>query len=371
MNTNIITPLQIKVNDIWFINMGMAVVDILYQNTIIQIDIDNVSKASLSEPFISIKSLFCFEPTDVVVVIRAGTVHNKKIHHKILNNINQIVDKNHLHFFIEDLFTTDTNAPELDLITQISKYFNLKYTIYHCEKNNFTKYFDWYVVDSIRSLSTLPNIHPYFSKKICCLNRRYTDYRYLASAFLSNYINDISLTQHYSLPTVENSLIDIDKLDYRLNIKTGLSILHGQGRITNYQTPVDVDYTSKQASDKLIAITQNCFCSLVTESKFHSSMPNFSEKTLRAIISGRPFVLLAPQGTLQLLKDLGFKTFNKFWDESYDLELDPTKRFEKAMFVVKEILEKEHLDIESMMSILQHNQQHLASIPKRMYQLLI
>jgi hypothetical protein len=345
-------------------------VDIFYQNTIIHISVDNVSKASLAGPFMTIKSLFCFKPDDVVVVIRAGAVHHEKVHYKIMNNINQIVDKNHLHFFIEDLFTTDTDPPELDLIKKISKYFNLEYTIYHCEKNNFTKYFDWYVADSVLSLTELPSIHQHFSKKICCLNRRYTDYRYLASAFLSNYANDVSLTQHYSLSTVENSLISVDKLDYKLNIKTGLAILHGLGRINNQQTPIDVDYTSKQASDKLIAITQNCFCSLITESKFHSGMPNFSEKTLRAIISGRPFVLLAPVGTLQLLKDLGFKTFSKFWDESYDLELDSTKRFEKAMFVVKEILEKESLDIEPMMSILEHNQQHLASIPKQMYRLL-
>jgi len=348
----------------------MATVDILYQNTVIQIESNNVSTTVLSEPFISIKSLFCFEPTDIVVVIRAGTVHNEKIYHRILNNINQIVDKDHLHFFIEDLFTTETNTSELDLTKKISKYFNLEYTVYHCEKNNFTNYFDWYVADSVLSLTKLPSIHRHFSKKICCFNRRYTDYRYLASAFLSNYTNHVSLTQHYSLPTVENSLIDIDQLDYKLQIKTGLSILHGQGRIDNYQTPVDVDYTSKQASDKLISITQDSFCSLITESKFHSTMPNFSEKTLRAIISGRPFILLAPLGTLQLLKDLGFKTFSKFWDESYDLESNSTRRFEKVMFIVKEILEKEHLDIEPMMSILEYNQQHLASIPKQMYRLL-
>lgn len=268
------------------------------------------------------------------------------------------------------MFTTETNIPELNFIKKVSGYFKLEHTVYHCEKNNFTRYFDWYVADSVLSLTELPSIHQFFSKKICCFNRRYTDYRYLASAFLSNYTNHVSLTQHYSLPTVENSLIDIDRLDYKLQIKTGLSILHGQGRINSYQTPVDVDYTSKQASDKLIAITQDSFCSLVTESKFHSTMPNFSEKTLRAIISGRPFVLLAPAGTLQLLKDLGFKTFSRYWDESYDLEQDSTKRFEKVMFVVKEILEKENLDIEPMMPLLEYNQQQLGSIPKRMYRLL-
>lgn len=347
----------------------MAVVDIFNQTKVVQITTDTVSETPLSEPFISINSLFNFSKDDIVIVIRAGALTSDKILYKTLNNLNQITNKKHLHFFIEDLFTTETNPPELNFIKQISKYFNLNFTVYHCEKNNFTKYFDWYVADCVLSISLLPEIHSHFSKKICCLNRRYTDYRYLASAFLSNYVNHVALTQHYSLSTVENSLIDVDKLDYKLDINTGLRTLHGQGKINNYQSPVDVDYTSKEASDKLIAITQDSFCSLVTESKFHSTMPNFSEKTLRAIISGRPFVLLAPPGTLKLLRDLGFKTFSKYWDESYDLETDSTKRFEKVMFVVKDILEKESLDIEPMLPVLKHNQEQLKSIPRRMYQL--
>lgn len=347
----------------------MAVVDIFYQNNVIQIGKMSVSVTPASEPFISIAGLFKFQPHDIVVVIRAGAVTNDQILHRTLNQINQITDKSHLHFFIEDLFTTEVDPIELEFIEKVSKYFKLKSTIYHCEKNNFTKYFDWYVADCVLSNKHLPEIHPYFSKKICCLNRRYTDYRYLASAFLSNYPNHVALTQHYSLPTVENSLINLDQLDTDLNIKTGLSILHGQGKLNNYLAPVDVDYTSSEGVNKLLAITQDSFCSLVTESKFHSTMPNFSEKTLRAIISGRPFILLAPSGTLQLLKDLGFKTFSRYWDESYDLETDSTKRFEKVMLVVKDILEKESLDIEPMLAILEHNQEQLKSIPKRMYKL--
>jgi hypothetical protein len=348
----------------------MATVDIFYQNTMKQIDSDKVSVSHLPKTFKSIDNLFNFGLTDVVVVIRAGAVYNKKIYSKILNNINQIENKKHLHFFMEDLFTTPTNSPEMELMTNISKYFNLEYTIYHCEKNNFTKYFDWFIAERVIELTERPRIHQRFSKKVCCFNRRYTDYRYLASAFLSNYANDVSLTQHYSLSTVENSAINIEQLDNKLNIKTGLAILQGKERINDYQIPVEVGYTSWIARWRLIKTTQDSFCSLVTESKFHSTMPNFSEKTLRAIISGRPFILLAPAGTLQLLKDLGFKTFSRYWDESYDLELDPTKRFEKVMFVVKEILEKEHLDIEPMLPILEHNQQHLGSIPKQMYRLL-
>lgn len=43
-----------------------------------------------------------------------------------------------------------------------------------------------------------------------------------------------------------------------------------------------------------------------------------TEKTYKAIVSQRPFILFAPSGSLELLKKEGFKTFDSFIDESYD-----------------------------------------------------
>lgn len=346
----------------------MSNVDICYQNKIIHLSDYGLTASVLSEPFISIKEIFNFDNNDLIVVLRAGIVSNEQIQKRLINQIGSIKNKGRCYFFIEDLFTVEKF--ELELIDKISKKLNIDPVIFHCEKNNDTEYFDWYVSSYVLSIKDYPVITTDFSKKICCFNRRFTDYRYLASAFLSNYKEDTIVTQHYSLLEIGKSSIDIDKLDARLNLKTGIDFLRLQEKIKNSNDPVNVDYTSPEAITELIKLTQDCFCSLITESKFHSAMPNFSEKTLRAIISGRPFVLLAPVGTLQLLKDLGFKTFSRFWDESYDLEQDSTKRFEKVMFVVKEILEKENLDIEPMMSVLEHNQKQLGSIPKRMYQLL-
>ena len=338
---------------------------------ITQITESNILKSSVyTKPFSTVDSLFNFSIHDVVVVIKAGAIYNKKIKDRLSNSLSQIKLKQHIHFFIEDLFAVDIDPLEIKFINDLVKILDIKHTIYHCEKNNFTKYFDWFVCDSVLSISNSPIITTNFSKKICCLNRRYTDYRYLASAFLSNYKNSVHLSQYYSLDQVEQCRIDIDSLSENLKIKTGIGILRGQGKERDYTSPVNVDYISEENVKELIKITQNSYCSLVTESKFHSTMPNFSEKTLRAIIAGRPFVLLAPPGTLQLLRDLGFKTFSKYWDESYDLETDSTKRFEKVMFVVKDILEKENLDIEPMLSVLKHNQEQLKSIPRRMYQLL-
>ena len=45
----------------------------------------------------------------------------------------------------------------------------------------------------------------------------------------------------------------------------------------------------------------------------------------------QPFIVLGNPGTLAYLKKLGFKTFNRWFDESYDGELDFKKRLEKII----------------------------------------
>jgi hypothetical protein len=51
----------------------------------------------------------------------------------------------------------------------------------------------------------------------------------------------------------------------------------------------------------------------------------------------QPFILLGAAGSLQHVKDMGFKTFGEFWDETYDLELDDKQRFNNIMSVIESI----------------------------------
>ena len=56
-----------------------------------------------------------------------------------------------------------------------------------------------------------------------------------------------------------------------------------------------------------------------------------TEKIIKCLITGMPFVLVATPYFLKYLKDLGFHTYNELWDESYDDELDYTKRIDKVI----------------------------------------
>lgn len=118
--------------------------------------------------------------------------------------------------------------------------------------------------------------------------------------------------------------------------------------------------------DKTTQKHAESFLSLVTETLWHKDICFWSEKTKKAMLTKRPFILLAPAGTLRMLKGFGFKTFDKFWDESYDEIEDQGKRFEAVMKIVDQILELPMKECSSLLQemhyILSHNYYHLANI---------
>jgi len=63
---------------------------------------------------------------------------------------------------------------------------------------------------------------------------------------------------------------------------------------------------------------KNIFCEIVCETYFSGRTFFISEKTYRCILNKRPFIIQGPKWFLKNLKKLGFKTFDKWWDEGYD-----------------------------------------------------
>jgi hypothetical protein len=63
---------------------------------------------------------------------------------------------------------------------------------------------------------------------------------------------------------------------------------------------------------------QHLFCDVICETHFSGRTFQITEKTLRAIMHRRPFIIQGPQWYLRNLKLLGFKTFDRWWDEGYD-----------------------------------------------------
>ena len=99
---------------------------------------------------------------------------------------------------------------------------------------------------------------------------------------------------------------------------------------------------------------------LVAETVFCYPHAFISEKTARPIVGGRPFVVVAAHNTLCWLQEMGFKTFSRWWDESYDQEQDPDTRLSLIFDTVMDICSwspaRCEQTLQEMLSILEHNQ---------------
>jgi len=65
---------------------------------------------------------------------------------------------------------------------------------------------------------------------------------------------------------------------------------------------------------------------VVLETLFDDTRLHLTEKIIRPIACGQPFILVATHGSLEYLRSYGFKTFGDVWDETYDTIEDPQLR---------------------------------------------
>ena len=116
------------------------------------------------------------------------------------------------------------------------------------------------------------------------------------------------------------------------------------------------------------------FCHIICETNFNLSVRDakheggyghdnrfITEKTEKAFTTGNPFIAVSGPRYLEKLKELGFKTFDKWWDESYDKIESPMKRLHAILDLIKEINKIDYGDLmkmwNSMIPVLKHNQE--------------
>ena len=81
-------------------------------------------------------------------------------------------------------------------------------------------------------------------------------------------------------------------------------------------------------------------CSIVSETNDNDYEVFMTEKIWKPIMAQHVFVVHGNHLYLQRLREMGFKTFGNYFDESYDLEQDPNKRIDKIVTLIKELKAK-------------------------------
>lgn len=77
--------------------------------------------------------------------------------------------------------------------------------------------------------------------------------------------------------------------------------------------------------------------SVVLETVFDGSKIHLTEKTLRPIACGHPFILAAGPGSLEYVRSYGFKTFSPWINEDYDSETNSVQRLQAIVREMKRL----------------------------------
>ena len=141
---------------------------------------------------------------------------------------------------------------------------------------------------------------------------------------LANSLWSFNTTEEPFNLSQKNNPIDVTKF---INVRKRLK------EFVDNHTPKRCDVLdSVQQNDHTFINTDlylESFCSIILETFFeadHSSGTFLTEKTWKCIKYGQPFVVAAPAGTVQHLRDIGYAMYDEHIDHSYDTIEDATER---------------------------------------------
>lgn len=226
-------------------------------------------------------------------------------------------------------------------------------------KSDFVKnnnYYDWYyfyhgfaALDWYRDFQYIePQSFNQFDKVFICYNHLTSKYRSYRLHLVSNLIEQ-DLVKHGSVSLFhagwQETIGDPDNpLDSRARVKI-YQILK------NVEHPLIIDTDkpvgSMSATVNLEDLTSALF-HVVTETVYFQDKLHLTEKVFKPIVAQRPFFLVAAPGNLAYLKSYGFRTFDRWIDESYDLETDHYIRIEKITAELSRLCAMDRKQLEQM-----------------------
>jgi hypothetical protein len=219
-----------------------------------------------------------------------------------------------------------------------------------------------YVSDNVKPANLDPNvIRP---KKFLSFNRQMRNRHHRIMIAYLALKHDLLKDGFFSF--VGN--VDPDEIDFVLQQFTLRNDLSSE---VHKLIPLEIDTQNLRQDKKTSFSTNNnkkdlyldSYVHITSETGFATTDVFFSEKTFRPIVNLQPFLSIGNVNCLKELRDLGFKTFHPYIDESYDVEPNPIKRMQLLETELKKLanmsINKLHQLYYSMTDILIHNQEHL------------
>lgn len=125
------------------------------------------------------------------------------------------------------------------------------------------------------------------------------------------------------------------------------------------------DAHSHYSADFDIGDYESTDIEVVLETLFDDSRLHLTEKSLRPIACGQPFMLAGTVGSLEYLRSYGFKTFGSIWGEYYDCIENPQERLVYIATTMRHIAnwtpEERATKMAQAQTIADYNRQHFFS----------
>lgn len=296
-------------------------------------------------------------------------------------------------------YDIEFGAEELDSISHYAIRNGLTNITVHTCDYDIAKYYSYYsnlnlVCDDLflKTQKKIVNLNERpageFIRNFICLNWRFTKHRQLVSTFLAGEEGYLSWYYKANFDTLKKDLFfDLEswKTKYPSHyekLKRGCEIIENNHFFsvdkTNAQPTIVEDPLTVQMFPEVAGMSHgetpalynrvanslsdyyfHAFVDIINETRFAQPTANYSEKTYQAIQYMKPFILVAPPKTLEYLRSMGFKTFNEFWDESYDDEFDHGERLAKIFTLIDSLFAmpntKQRELYEQLTPILIHN----------------
>ena len=117
-------------------------------------------------------------------------------------------------------------------------------------------------------------------------------------------------------------------------------------------------------SDPLTQLYKDILIDVVVESHVEGHTFYVTEKTVRPMLLKKPFIIYASKNYLDYLHQIGFKTFNNFWNEAYD-GFEKKDRFDQLLLLIDALAIKSPAELvamyNAMTDVLDHNYNLLLS----------
>ena len=167
-------------------------------------------------------------------------------------------------------------------------------------------------------------------------------------------------------PKIEDqrNYFELDKLflAHPESVKNFSQVYDSFPRILEQRNDFRVGVLPKQFTDQIAEFYPDFLIEIVAET-FCTGRTFFpTEKTSKPMLLQKPYITMGPRNFLIHLRQLGFKTFQDFWDEGYDGH-EGQHRYLKILELIDSLSNKSAGELESMYNgmkpVLEHNYQLL------------